>query len=318
MPRNVPIQVRRGTSSEWSVSNPVLSAGEPGFDSTNNVLKLGDGSTAWSGLSEIGSFSEVYYGDLDGAMILECRNDTGSDISAGTPVYVSGYYSANGKALIAPADAANVSKMPAIGILENTITNGSEGIVHCFGLASGFNTNSFSVGDTVYVASGGGLTATRPTSSSVLIQNIGRVLRSDISQGRILVLGPGRTNDVPNNATFVSLTTDSLTYNASKPTITTNTDGATINFNMNSADVHTVVLGGNRTLALSNVAAGQRFIIRLTQDSTGSRTVTWFSGIKWPGNLEPTLTTAANKTDVFGFICTTTGNYDGFVIGYNL
>ena len=109
-----------------------------------------------------------------------------------------------------------------------------------------------------------------------------------------------------------------LKFNASKPAITTNSDGATITFDLDVSDTHTVVLGDNRTLALSNVDVGQKFIIRLTQDNSGNRTVTWFSTIKWPGNLVPTLTTTGNKTDVFGFICTSSGNYDGFVIGYNL
>ena len=103
-----------------------------------------------------------------------------------------------------------------------------------------------------------------------------------------------------------------------KTPIESNTDGATVTFDLDSSSTHTVTLGGNRTLALSNSDAGQKFIIRLTQDSTGSRTVTWFSTIKWAGGVEPTLTTTANKTDVFGFICTSAGNYDGFVVGYNL
>ena len=52
MPVNNLIKLRRGT--DWN-SNPVLSQGEPGFDTTNNILKIGDGTTAWSGLSPIGS-----------------------------------------------------------------------------------------------------------------------------------------------------------------------------------------------------------------------------------------------------------------------
>jgi len=103
-----------------------------------------------------------------------------------------------------------------------------------------------------------------------------------------------------------------------KTPIESNTDGATITFNMDEANTHTVTLGGNRILALSNVDVGQKFIIRLVQDGTGSRTVTWFSTIKWPGNLVPTLTETGGKTDVFGFICTATNQYDGYVIGYNL
>lgn len=35
-------------------------------------------------------------------------------------------------------------------------------------------------------------------------------------------------------------------------------------------------LAGNRTLAISNIAAGLMFLVRLMQDSTGGRTVTWF------------------------------------------
>ena len=107
-------------------------------------------------------------------------------------------------------------------------------------------------------------------------------------------------------------------YTGFKTPLEDNTDGATVTFDLNAANTHTVTLGGNRTLALSNVDAGQKFIIRLVQDGTGSRTVTWFSTIKWPGGTTPTLTTTANKTDVFGFICTSAGNYDGFVVGLNL
>lgn len=100
--------------------------------------------------------------------------------------------------------------------------------------------------------------------------------------------------------------------------LTSDSDGATITFNMATSNLHTVTLGGNRTLALSNVAVGQCFILRLVQDGSGSRTVTWFSTIKWAGGSAPTLTTTANKTDVLGFICTSSGNYDGFVVGQNL
>lgn len=55
------ITVRKGTSSQWSAANPVLASGEPGFDLTNSLFKVGDGSSSWSGLSYYGSglFSEI-------------------------------------------------------------------------------------------------------------------------------------------------------------------------------------------------------------------------------------------------------------------
>lgn len=101
-------------------------------------------------------------------------------------------------------------------------------------------------------------------------------------------------------------------------TITANSDGATITFDMAVSNLHSVTLGGNRTLAVSNVSVGQAFILRLLQDGTGSRTVTWFSTIKWAGGSAPTLTTTASKADTFGFICTSSGNFDGFIVGQNL
>lgn len=100
--------------------------------------------------------------------------------------------------------------------------------------------------------------------------------------------------------------------------VAVDTDGATVTFNMDSSNIHNVVLGGNRTLAVSNVEIGQAFVLILTQDGTGSRTVTWFTAIKWPGGTAPTLTTTASKKDVFGFIQETTGNYLGFIVGQNL
>lgn len=122
----------------------------------------------------------------------------------------------------------------------------------------------------------------------------------------------------PNNGTDVTTNRTWHFNKAAKGALNTESDGATVTFDLDKADTHTVTLGGNRILALSNADVGQRFVIRLVQDGTGTRTVTWFSTIKWPGGLVPTLTTTGGKTDVFGFICTSAGNYDGFVIGYNL
>lgn len=55
------ITVRKGTSSQWSAANPVLASGEPGFDLTNKLFKVGDGSSSWFALPYYGSglFSEI-------------------------------------------------------------------------------------------------------------------------------------------------------------------------------------------------------------------------------------------------------------------
>ena len=111
--------------------------------------------------------------------------------------------------------------------------------------------------------------------------------------------------------------TGKVKADASYGVYTADTDGATVTFNMATSNKHTVTLGGSRTLAVSNTSVGQAFLITLKQDGTGSRTVTWFSGISWAGGSEPTLTTTASKSDVFSFLCIATDTYLGFTVGLN-
>lgn len=95
------------------------------------------------------------------------------------------------------------------------------------------------------------------------------------------------------------------------------TDGATITIDWSTGNTFTVTLGGNRTIAFSNDVDGQLIKLRLKQDATGSRTITWPSGISWSGGSAPTLTTTANKADWVGFIRTGSGAYDAFVLSQN-
>ncbi|MGB2185104.1 MAG: hypothetical protein ACPH5P_00345 [Akkermansiaceae bacterium] len=60
----------------------------------------------------------------------------------------------------------------------------------------------------------------------------------------------------------------------------------------------------NTTLTLTASQPGD-FVLKLAQDATGSRTVTWPANVKWPGGVAPTLTAAANAVDIIRFY------YDG-------
>jgi hypothetical protein len=44
------IQVRRDAAADWTSNDPTLAAGEPGFESDTNKVKIGDGATAWTSL----------------------------------------------------------------------------------------------------------------------------------------------------------------------------------------------------------------------------------------------------------------------------
>jgi hypothetical protein len=49
------IKLRRDTAANWSSANPVLALGEPGYDTTNNKIKMGDGTSTWTQLSYLTS-----------------------------------------------------------------------------------------------------------------------------------------------------------------------------------------------------------------------------------------------------------------------
>lgn len=143
--------------------------------------------------SSAGLESGGYYDIHTYATYEVCRNETGTTIAKATPVYISGRQ--GDKILVAPADAANSAKMPAIGLVADAIDTGTDGYVHVIGANKGVNTNAYALNQTLYVAPGGGLTPTKPANPN-LIQNIGKVI-SVGNNGEILILGPGRTNDVP-------------------------------------------------------------------------------------------------------------------------
>lgn len=50
------IKIRRDTAARWTSANPVLSAGEQGWESDTNKMKIGDGTTKWTSL---GYFADV-------------------------------------------------------------------------------------------------------------------------------------------------------------------------------------------------------------------------------------------------------------------
>jgi hypothetical protein len=96
--------------------------------------------------------------------------------------------------------------------------------------------------------------------------------------------------------------------------------GGTTTLDLNLTNDWRVTFGtNNATLAVSNAVDGKKFLVSLTQDAVGTRTVVWFNTIKWTdGNGTPTLTVTANKRDTFGFNCTSGSTFDGYIVGQEI
>jgi hypothetical protein len=53
------MQQRRGTATQWTTANPVLAAGEIGFEIDTNKFKIGDGINQWGDLDYFGASDDV-------------------------------------------------------------------------------------------------------------------------------------------------------------------------------------------------------------------------------------------------------------------
>ena len=127
---------------------------------------------------------------------VDVHNASGATIVKGRAVYVSGTH-ASGKPQIDLAANTAESTMPAFGLVADDIDDGQDGTVITSGTVTALNTGAYSAGDVLYVSTAGGLTATRPTGTT-LLQSVCIVGRSHASSGSLIVVGAGRANDLPN------------------------------------------------------------------------------------------------------------------------
>lgn len=94
---------------------------------------------------------------------------------------------------------------------------------------------------------------------------------------------------------------------------TTLTDGATVTIAVATSTRSKVTIAGNRTFAVTGDSDGCQFGVTVTQDGTGTRTITWFSGITWmegSGSGAPDLTAGAVTSYAFRRI--SSGVYQGW------
>ena len=136
---------------------------------------------------------------------IQVRNDEGSTIPAGSPLYSKGEIGGSERIKVGICVSSDPAKMPCIGIAEfemnTTDTKDSFAITQGVYNTSISGFTGLTEGDILYVNGGVAphLTPTKPTNGS-LIQNVGIVLKAGgggtICQG-LLVSAIGRTNDVP-------------------------------------------------------------------------------------------------------------------------
>ncbi len=91
--------------------------------------------------------------------------------------------------------------------------------------------------------------------------------------------------------------------------------GSTETLNFARMIAQSITLDANCTLTFSNATSGGIYLVKIIQDGTGSRTITWPAAVKWAGGA-PTLSTAAGAIDIATFFYDGTNYFGNFAAAY--
>ena len=175
-----------GSNTQVQYNNNGAFGAEAGFeyDDVTNTLTV-DNITA--------NIAGTVTGDVDGALLVDVYNDTGVTLNKGDAVYLVGP-STGDNPHVAPADADDPTKMPALGVVKENIAPTAVGQVVTSGVMND-SSHGYTLGADLYVSTTPGqLTETIPTGESEGIQKIGKVVNAN----QIIVQGAFRTNATPN------------------------------------------------------------------------------------------------------------------------
>jgi hypothetical protein len=163
------------------------------------VLTYNSTSGQWENQSPGGGgggdmYKSVYDVDNDGVVDaaettqIIVRNSTGSTLTKGTVVYLSGATGNRPNAVRAQANTEATSSK-TIGIVVANIANNADGFVAISGTLHNLDTSAFTAGDSVWLsaATAGAFTSTIPAEPNHTVF-IGYIARSHPTQGRIVIL----------------------------------------------------------------------------------------------------------------------------------
>jgi len=260
-----------------------LSDGNYTFDTSGNV----------SGLGTVGSGAITSSGVITGTTI-EATGDTSASDNAAI-----GYTAGEGLILTGQGSTSDV-----------TIKNDADGTV--FTVPTGTDDILFPDSAKGMWGTGSDLTLYHDGSNSYITNAVGALKIATETSGIALTIGHTTSETtVADNLTVTGTTTltGTQTFTAASTfsagaTLTedTLTDQATVTWDASTSPVAKVTLGANRTLAsASSGGTGQFISLLVIQDGTGSRTLTWNAAYEFKDDTAPTLTTTADKGDLFVF-----------------
>jgi len=133
------MQQRRGTAQQWNTANPILAAGEIGFETDTGAFKIGNGSSAWSTLK--------YFTDASGAPeLLDTLNELAAALGD-DPQYLSNHVSATTNV----HGIANTQNLATLDDVSDAVSNAEvdQSTLAGAGIDWNVGTNQFDIDSTV-------------------------------------------------------------------------------------------------------------------------------------------------------------------------
>jgi len=251
--------------------------------------------------------------ELGQKLEIECRNNTGSTIARGVPVYASGTIGNSGRITVAPMIAdGTIDAKYIVGVTDEQILNGEDGKVVKVGKIRKIDTSAYSEGDVLYVSetSAGAWTDTKPEYPDISLP-IAFVVTDSAQVGEIFVrveaidenafvaAGDLKDNEITIDAGTLLSGGGSFTLNqGSDETITINHDNVTrldisSNVSLNFGDQFDTLVGVT-TNPTGHVTNTEERTYRLPSPGDGTLTVQGGDALDGSGTF--TANQAGNST----------------------
>lgn len=166
----------------------IQNANSVGFDTTPSTIPTAVGAMYWDEGNKTPSINldnDVNL-QLGQEIVTLCYNGTGSTITNGSVVAVTGAQGQRPSIVLADADSESSSSR-TLGIATEDIANGAEGFVTTFGFVRGLDTSSLTAGNAIYLSqTAGQFTSTKPSAPAHLV-HLGYVIKVNASSGEVFV-----------------------------------------------------------------------------------------------------------------------------------
>ena len=270
----------------------------------NNVLSLVDQAVGSYTTITVGATSSVALTENQGSAdqsrsaVLEIAGTVGG---AHTSIFVYLPAGAAKTYAIKNAVSANTTASDAVVL---RVAGQTHGVTVPTGGVGYFFTNGTSV-NTLNAAGFSAITTTQADARYATLSTAQTITGAKTFTSTVPITGAVAFTSVVNVSGPVNVNTVTLT------------DAASIALSFDAGNTFVVTLGGNRTLAAPTSAnIGQSGSIRVIQDSTGGRTLSYNSAYQFVSGSAPVMDTSAGAQSILVFSCRSATTIDAVMLHY--